>query len=150
MNDSYNTDGMYNMPVINTNCLESIKMAIAFDVRDWGEDRRSAWIYGIVFGLEEELEEVKTKFRWTDEDVERLNRYHDEWDRLLNKQTRWIPTSEKLPEIGQDILLSLRSLDTEIGFRANNEPYFYCDGEYIEPQDVLAWQPLPQLYKEGE
>ena len=85
MNSSYNTDGMYGMPVIDTNCLESIKMAIAFDVRDWGEDRRSAWIYGIVFGYDEELEEVKTKFRWTDEDVERLNRYHNEWDRLLKQ-----------------------------------------------------------------
>ena len=87
MNDSFNTDGMYCMPVINTNCLESIKMAIAFDVRDWSEDRRSAWIYGIVFGWDEALEEVKTKFRWTDEDVERLNRYHNEWDRLLNQIT---------------------------------------------------------------
>ena len=87
MNNSYNTDGMYDMPVINTNCLESIKMAIAFDVRDWSEDRRSAWIYGIVFGWDEALEEVKTKFRWTDEDVERLNRYHNEWDRLLNQLT---------------------------------------------------------------
>lgn len=85
MSSSYNTDGMYGMPVINTNCLESIKMAIAFDVRDWGEDRRSAWIYGIVFGWDDAIdEEVKTKFRWTDEDVERLNRYHNEWDRLLN------------------------------------------------------------------
>lgn len=76
MNDSYNTDGMYGMPVIDTNCLKSIQMAIAFDVRDWCEDRRSAWIYGIV---------LKTKFRWTDEDVERLNRYHNEWDRLLKQ-----------------------------------------------------------------
>lgn len=85
MNNSYNTDGMYNMPVINTNCLESIKRTIAFDVRDWSEDRRSAWIYGIIFGWGEALEEVKTKFRWTDEDVERLNRYHNEWGRLLEQ-----------------------------------------------------------------
>ena len=84
MDNSYNTDGIYCMPVINTNCLESIKMAIAFDVRDWTADRRSAWIYGIVFGWSEALEEVKTKFRWTNEDVERLNRYHNEWNRLLN------------------------------------------------------------------
>lgn len=85
MNNSYNTDGMYDMPVINTNCLESIQTTIAFDVRDWSEDRRSAWIYGIAFGWGEALEEIKTKFRWTDEDVERLNRYHNEWGRLLEQ-----------------------------------------------------------------
>ncbi|MCR5629922.1 hypothetical protein [Eubacterium sp.] len=85
MNSSYNTDGMYGMPVIDTNCLKSIQMAIAFDVRDWCEDRRSAWIYGIVLGWDEALEEVKTKFRWTDEDVKKLNKYHNEWCRLLKE-----------------------------------------------------------------
>ena len=85
MDNSYNTDGMYGMPVINANCLESIQRTIAFDVRDWSEDRRSAWIYGIVFGWDDAIEEVKTKFRWTDEDVERLNGYHNEWCRLLKQ-----------------------------------------------------------------
>lgn len=82
MNSSYNTDGMYGMPVLNVNCIESIEMAIAFDVRDWSGDRRSAWIYGIVFGWKDSLEEVKNKFRWTDEDIERLNKYHNEWTNL--------------------------------------------------------------------
>lgn len=62
----------------------------------------------------------------------------------------WIPVSERLPEFGQDVLLSLRSLDIKTGFRAETEPYFYChgvDGCYIEPQNVLAWMPLPQPYK---
>lgn len=85
MNNSYNTDGMYNMPVINTNCLESIEITIAFDVRDWSEDRRSAWIYGIVFGWNKSLEEVKNKFNWTEDDVKRLNNYHNEWTNLKNQ-----------------------------------------------------------------
>jgi len=61
----------------------------------------------------------------------------------------WIPCSERLPEIHQDVILSLRSLDMEVGFRAETEPYFYCCGEdscYIEPQNVLAWKPLPEPY----
>lgn len=65
----------------------------------------------------------------------------------------WIPVVERLPEIHQYVLLSLRSLDIEVGFRAETEPYFYChgaDGCYIEPQNVLAWQPLPKPYKENE
>lgn len=68
----------------------------------------------------------------------------------LKEQARWIPCSEELPKIHQDVLLSLRNLDVEVGFRARTEPYFYCHGEdsrYIEPQNVLAWKPKPQSYK---
>lgn len=65
----------------------------------------------------------------------------------IEQESRWIPVSERLPEINQDVILSLRSLDIEIGFRAGNEPYFYCHGCYIKPQNVLAWQPLPEPYK---
>lgn len=71
---------------------------------------------------------------------------------LSENKGEWIPVSERLPEIHQYVLLSLRSLDVEVGFRAETEPYFYChgaDGCYIEPQNVLAWQPLPEPYKEG-
>ena len=64
------------------------------------------------------------------------------------KPNKWIPVSERLPEIHQDVILSLRSLDIEIGFRAETEPYFYCYGRYIDPENVLAWQPLPEPYKE--
>ena len=65
------------------------------------------------------------------------------------KPNKWIPVSEMLPEIHQDVILSLRSLDIEIGFRAEKEPYFYCydtDICYIELQDVLAWMPLLEPY----
>ena len=68
------------------------------------------------------------------------------------KTRHWIPVSERLPEFHQGVLLSLRSLDVRTGFRAKVEPYFYChgmDGCYIEPQNVLAWMPLPEPYKEG-
>lgn len=64
----------------------------------------------------------------------------------------WIPCSERLPEVEADVLLSLRSLDVYTGFRANTEGCFYVDGEgYTECYNVLAWQPLPEPYKqEGE
>jgi len=67
------------------------------------------------------------------------------------QSTNWIPISERLPEIHRDVLLSLRSLDIEIGFRAKTKPYFYCQSAencYIELQNVLAWMPLVEPYKE--
>lgn len=66
----------------------------------------------------------------------------------LLEQTRWRPTTEKLPDFHQDILLSLRSLDVTDGFRSGTEPYFYCHGAYIESQNVLAWMPRPQPFRE--
>lgn len=66
---------------------------------------------------------------------------------VVEPSTKWIPVSERLPEIQQDVLLSLRSLDVRVGFRSETEPYFYCNGNYIEAQNVLAWMPLPNPYK---
>ena len=68
----------------------------------------------------------------------------------LREQTRLIPISERPPEIHQDVILSLRSLDIKVGYRAETEPYFYCYGEdgcYIDPQNVIAWAPLPEPMK---
>lgn len=60
----------------------------------------------------------------------------------------WIPCSERLPEVEVDVLLTLRGLNIHTGFRANTEGYFYVDGgEYVEFEDVIAWQPLPAPYK---
>ena len=87
-----------------------------------------------VKGFKEEVERLEMKYG-----IEEL------------EENKWIPISERLPEFDQDVLLSLRSLDIKTGFRAETEPYFYChgiDGCYIEPQNVLAWMPLPEPYKE--
>lgn len=58
MSNCFNTDGLFTVPATNgpitTNALESIECTIAFDVRDWSEDRRSQWIYFIVFGIDNE------------------------------------------------------------------------------------------------
>lgn len=63
----------------------------------------------------------------------------------------WIPCSFRLPEEEADVLLSLRSLDVYTGFRANAEGCFYIDGDgYVEYENVIAWMPLPEPYKESE
>ena len=63
----------------------------------------------------------------------------------------WIACSERLPDVEADVLLSLRSIDIHTGFRSNTEGYFYVDGEgYVEFENVLAWQPLPEPFKERD
>lgn len=77
-----------------TNPLEYIECIIAFDVRDWSEDRRLAAIYAIVFGWggDEDNDpfdcwsKVKGKFGWSDEGVERLKKLHEEWKRLRKEE----------------------------------------------------------------
>lgn len=46
-----------------------------------GEDRRSAWIYAIVFGwdYEDSWNEVAKKFGWNEEDHKRANTMHEQW-----------------------------------------------------------------------
>lgn len=61
----------------------------------------------------------------------------------------WIPCKERLPELEQDVLLSFRSLDVRVGYRANTEGFFYVYGEeYVTFENTLAWQPLPEPYHE--
>lgn len=98
-------------------------------------------------------EDVKQLVRDDNDKHGYSERFHNFSIKLWNlpsadvRENRWIPVSERLPEIHQDVLLSLRSLDVEVGFRGETEPYYYCHGDYIEPQNVLAWQPLPEPYK---
>ena len=68
---------------LTTNAFESIECAIAFDVRDWAADRRSAWIYAVVFGwdYEDAWNEVAKKFGWDDEDQQRAKKMHEQWER---------------------------------------------------------------------
>lgn len=78
-------DNMITYPQIllnPNNCLGSIECTIAFDVRDWSEDKRLAWIYGIVFGWEDDEKEIQNKFSWSDDDIKRLNKLHKEWKAL--------------------------------------------------------------------
>ena len=89
-------------------------------------------------------------FETEDKKVSQLYVRVDDMVRMINGQPKiggWIPCSERLPEIEQTVLLSLRSLDVSVGFRANTDGYFYTEGEgYVLYENVLAWQPLPEPY----
>ena len=71
----------------------------------------------------------------------------------------WIPCSERLPEIGQEIIVS-----TQNGSVYSNFYYDYTDSKDKEPcfhrwddemwdcfkPDVIAWQPFQDPFKESD
>ena len=70
----------------------------------------------------------------------------------------WIPTSERLPEDMQFVLLTVRRLKNEynpgpfiaVGYIGWNHQHWWCahDGDCeISKVEVLAWMPLPTPYK---
>lgn len=70
----------------------------------------------------------------------------------LREQTRWIPCSERLPEIGRNVLISCKA---EYG-EWTSEGQLEADGMWtqyrwsaiIPRPKVIAWQPLPESYRE--
>ena len=81
---------------------------------------------------------------------------------LSQLEQRWIPVTERLPEVGAYVLISKK----ELGFRSNLPnvctAHRSCDPRSgkeewndmlfgkLDDDDVLAWMPLPELYKGGD
>lgn len=64
---------------------------------------------------------------------------------------RWIPVTERLPEKEGQYLVSCDScFAIEIATYINDkgDSWFCCDWNH--PENVVAWMPLPEPYKEGE
>ena len=87
---------------------------------------------------------------------------------MTNNPNGWIPVKDRLPDTDGYYLVTeywsygnsisivhftkdLKSVD-EFDFYGKNGPGWYIfDGEYghIEVDNVIAWQPLPESYKEN-
>lgn len=65
------------------NPICSIVTTIATSPKDWGLEKRDAWIYGIVMGWDDaSLVELQRRFRWDDATVRRLVRLNKKFETL--------------------------------------------------------------------
>lgn len=80
-------------------------------------------------------------------------------ERILNelpsaeRRGRWIPVTERLPEEEGKCLVCCNGKYHPIEVARfyideDGERYFCCD--WNDPEDIVAWMPLPEPYKEGE
>lgn len=73
---------------MNENPLESLSVTIPFSPRDWGIEKRDAWVYGIVCGWDDDCRaEFEKKFGWDDATFSRLNRLHERFEEMRRAQS---------------------------------------------------------------
>ena len=62
-----------------------------------------------------------------------------------------IPCSEMMPRYEEDVLLYLNSYEVQMGYRAIQTGgdcfYIYMSCDFVDCEDVIAWQPLPEPYQ---
>ena len=72
---------------------------------------------------------------------------------LLEKQeqARWIPVTERLPEVGQSVMITVGGIYTAEGCLKDDGNWcqFRWSAEH-KPAIVGAWKPLPEPYTEEE
>ena len=62
------------------------------------------------------------------------------------REPKWIPVSERLPEVDVEVLVTLGDFETmTIGRMAPDEAWYvdFCEGEC---NDIVAWRQLPKPY----
>ena len=63
----------------------------------------------------------------------------------------WIPCSERLPEVAHSVMFSRRSMDTSEGcLQADGKWWQYRWNEILNADQVIAWMPLPEPYREED
>ncbi len=68
-------------------------------------------------------------------------------EKLPSAQPHWIPTSERLPKISEDVLLSYFD-EVTIGWLNGDGSWSIFDGqECASADEISAWLPLPEVFK---
>ncbi len=72
--------------------------------------------------------------------------------RVREPEHKWIPCSERLPEVGQDVLFSVQDLFVSEGCLRDDGDWSQFRWQAIQKKEaVTAWMPLPEPYrKEGD
>ena len=64
-------------------------------------------------------------------------------------EQRWIPVSKRLPKVGHSVLFSQRRMYTREGcLQADGKWWQYRWNEMLNADQVTAWIPLPEPYRE--
>lgn len=72
---------------------------------------------------------------------------------------KWIPISDKRPDVGEDVLISVDTADSgdcwvTIAYMCydltDNEYWFQNDDMSFDMDEVFAWMPLPEPYEEDK
>ena len=120
--------------IVNTPSLvqdETIPLQTQYD----GETFRQIEILGIIESMPPAQQWISFKSRpLTAEEKEE----HPEWDFILDCP---------LPDDGDAILVSTKKYVAEDAFY-NDEDGAYLDSGWVIGEDVIAWQPLPEPFKE--
>ena len=62
---------------------------------------------------------------------------------------QWIPISDRLPRDGSwNIFTDGKNISVE-RYKADAIDHFFPNGRWFQLEDVIAWMPLPEAYKEG-
>lgn len=88
------------------------------------------------------VEVVKTV---TDEVVKELKQLPSE-----QPNQRWIPCSERMPKVDEEVLATTVWDDVTIACRIGVDEWFIHEGgTNATTEDLIAWMPLPNPYKEN-
>lgn len=78
------------------------------------------------------------------------------WIRICNElknvpsAQQWIPVSERLPDEDASVLASIKNHSFEVAVgEIDGEVFWIVDG-FIPLDDVIAWMPIPEPFKEKE
>lgn len=70
----------------------------------------------------------------------------------IAQKAKWIPTSERMPKDGQNVLFCDIEDDIMLGYHIKGRPdtHFSQDGTFDDIKNVKAWMPLPEAHEEKE